>query len=256
MKISVLVPAYNEARYIAKILERVRAVDIDKEIIVVDDGSTDGTKSVLESLDWPELTVIRHVQNQGKGAALRTAIGYATGDVILIQDADLEYDPNDYPALLEPFLTGKARVVYGSRILNNCPRSYARYFWGGRFLSWLTTFLYRRTITDEPAGYKLFTREILQDIPLACTRFEFCPEITAKLLCLDEPIAEVPISYAPRKIPEGKKIRWWDGVQAIYILFYYRIADIASWRERSPVHANLVEHEILRRPEAPVTEPS
>ncbi|HEY3374552.1 MAG TPA: glycosyltransferase family 2 protein [Candidatus Aquicultor sp.] len=224
MKLSVIIPCYNEKGTISELLAKVQAVDIDKEIIVIDDGSTDSTRDILASIPQSsDITVIYHEKNKGKGAAIRTGIVHATGDLIIIQDADLEYDPNDYHALIGPFLNGSGvRVVYGSRLLKNNGRSYWRYFLGGKVVTLVTNLLYRTHITDEPTCYKVFRSDVLKSMDLKCNRFEFCPEVTAKVAKRQIKIHEVPIAYYPRKLEEGKKIGWRDGVEAITTLLKYR----------------------------------
>jgi glycosyltransferase involved in cell wall biosynthesis len=225
MKVSVLIPAYNEAGTIARCLEAVygRNPGRDLEVIIVDDGSTDGTAKAAEAAAHSGIKVLRHEKNSGKGTAIRTALAAATGEVVLIQDADLEYDPADYAALLKPFEEGRVEVVYGSRILrSDNGRSYARYYWGGRVLSWWTNLLYGSSVTDEPTCYKVFKTSLLRSLDLRCTGFEFCPEVTAKILRRGIAIHEVPISYHPRRIEEGKKIRWHDGVIALWTLLKLR----------------------------------
>ena len=221
-------PVYNEREFIREILEKVRRVNLEKEIIVVDDASLDGTTEVLramegsESMNNADIRIIYHSRNKGKGAAIRMALSYVTGDVVIVQDGDLEYDPEDYLKLIAPIIRGETDVVYGSRTLGKGKRSYWRYYWGGRFLSWLTNILYGAQITDEPTCYKVFRTEALKSLDLRCQRFEFCPEVTAKLCKRGYRIKEVPISYHPRKMEEGKKIRWIDGLIAILTLLKYR----------------------------------
>jgi dolichol-phosphate mannosyltransferase len=224
VKVSVLVPAYNEERTIARCLEAVysRNPGLDLEVIVVDDGSRDGTAAAARAALKPGSKVLVHETNRGKGAALRTGLAAATGEVVLVQDADLEYDPADYAALLAPFARG-ARVVYGSRIRKSGnARSYFRYYWGGRILSLWTNLLYCSSVTDEPTCYKAFRTDLLKSLDLRCEGFEFCPEATAKVLRRGETIHEVPISYHPRSLEEGKKIRWHDGIVALWTLLRYR----------------------------------
>lgn len=224
MKLSIIVPAYNEAATIGEVLRRVFAVKLDAEleVIVVDDGSTDATATEVARTGSPVLLILLG-RNQGKGAAVRKGIERATGDIILIQDADNEYDPNDYPRLIEPIASGNSEVVYGSRILcKSNTRSYNRFYWGGRLLSWWTNLLYGSHITDEPTGYKVFRCGVLKGIELSSKGFEFCPEVTAKLLKKGIGITEVPISYVPRSVEEGKKIKWTDGVIALWVLFKLR----------------------------------
>jgi len=223
MKLSVIIPVYNEKNTIREILNQIRAQDIEKEIIVVDDFSTDGTRDIIMREKNQNTMVIFHSENRGKGRAIRTALQHVTGDIIIIQDADLEYDPRDYFKLLEPIKSGKVKVVYGSRrSASNYKKSYYRFLLGGIFLSWLTNLLYGSSITDEPTCYKVFKADVLKNMNLKCERFEFCPEVTAKVLRMGYDIHEVPISYNPRKIEEGKKIGYWDGLVAIYTLLKYR----------------------------------
>ncbi|MDI6715607.1 MAG: glycosyltransferase family 2 protein [Actinomycetota bacterium] len=222
MKLSVIIPCYNEKATILEILRKVQEVSIDKEIIIVDDGSTDGTRELLSGLSDDNVKVILHEKNKGKGAAIRTGIGHASGDIIIIQDADLEYDPNDYPALVKPIENGDALVVYGSRLLRQNNISYLRYFLGGKLITLITNLLYGTKITDEPTCYKVFRADLLKSLDLKCTRFEFCPEVTAKIAKKHIKIHEVPISYYPRSLEEGKKIGWKDGIEAILTLLKYR----------------------------------
>ena len=227
MKLSVIIPVYNEAATIAEIIRRVEAVQLPKELIIVDDGSTDGTRELLREIPPDVGTVLFHERNVGKGAAIRTALEHVTGEIVIIQDADLEYDPNDYPALVRPIVEGTAQVVYGSRVLRpDNPYSHLRFYLGGRLLSVIANLLYGIRITDEPTCYKLFRRELLKGLNLQCRGFEFCPEVTAKVARRGIPIHEVPIRYAPRTIDEGKKVSWKNGLYAIWILVKYRfIAD-------------------------------
>lgn len=226
-KLSVLIPAFNEERTIRRILEKVRAVDlggIEKEIIVVDDGSSDATWARLQEIDWPELVKLRHERNAGKGRAIRTGLARITGDIVIVQDADLEYDPADYPRLVEPIRAGRFQAVYGSRFAGH--DAFANYPWthffGVRFLNWLAKALYGVRLTDEATCYKAFSRDAIADVPLDCERFEFCPEITAKVARKGIAIHEVPISFNPRTAAEGKKIRWRDGWTAARTLWKYR----------------------------------
>lgn len=230
--LSVIIPSYNEGGTIRDILERVVSVtlpfSIQKEIIIVDDGSNDQTGTFVKEFigNHPGALVkyIAHDQNQGKGKAIRTGIEYVTGDYVVIQDADLEYDPNDFSLLLPALYSGEYSVVYGSRFLNKRNRhSYASFYWGGRFVSFVTSCLFGQRLTDEPTCYKMFRTSLLKSLPLHCTGFEFCPEVTAKVLRRGYKIKEVPISYAPRSVEEGKKIKWTDGLEAVWILLKYRI---------------------------------
>jgi glycosyltransferase involved in cell wall biosynthesis len=229
MKLSVLMPVYNERQTLSEILDQVRAVElpnIDKEIIVVDDGSTDGSREILaEEQARGDLQIFYHDHNQGKGAAVRTAIEHATGDLLIIQDADLEYDPRDYPKLLQPITEGRVAVVYGSRFLG--PRK-AMLFWhmlGNKFLTLTTNILYNTILSDMETCYKCFRADIVKDIPLRSRRFEFEPEITAKILKRGYRIFEVPISYYGREYHEGKKIGWRDAPIAFWTLLKYRFVD-------------------------------
>jgi len=223
MKLSVIIPVYNEVNTIAKIIERVKRVLIEKEIIVVDDGSTDGTRGKIDSV--PGIKILKHETNRGKGAAIRTGLAFAFGELVIVQDADLEYDPNDYLELIKPIEEGVADVVYGSRNLGNNKSGMKAYKWGGVFLSHLANLLYGLRITDEATGYKLFKTDVLKSLNLKCQRFEFCPEVTAKLAKKKYRIKEVPISYNPRSFAEGKKIKWTDGVLAIFYLIKFRFFD-------------------------------
>jgi glycosyltransferase involved in cell wall biosynthesis len=227
LKLSVIMPVYNEVATIHTILERVRSTPIEKEIIIVDDGSTDGTRDVLrDEMSEKETRVLFHARNQGKGAAVRTGISEATGDIILIQDADLEYDPRDYPALLAPIEEGRAKVVYGSRFLGG-PRK-AMLFWhavGNKLLTLVTNVLYDSILSDMETCYKVFSSDVLKSLPLRAKRFELEPELTAKVLKRGYRIYEVPISYTGREFDEGKKITWRDGFKALWTLVKYRFVD-------------------------------
>ena len=225
MLLSVLIPAYNEINSIDTLLEKIQAVPLDKEIIIVDDGSTDGTRERLATYaSVPNLKVVLHDHNQGKGAAIRTAIKYMTGTIAIVQDADLEYEPQDYMALVQPIAEGKEKVIYGSRFLNPENRhSYMSFYIGGQVVTLLTNALYNQRLTDEPTCYKVFDADFLRSIPLNCTRFEFCPEVTAKVAKRGIRIKELPISYYPRSVAEGKKISWFDGIEAIWVLLRYRV---------------------------------
>jgi dolichol-phosphate mannosyltransferase len=226
--VSVIVPVYNEATHIGELLQAIHASPVKKEIVIVDDGSTDGTREKLQALPRADdVTVIFHEKNCGKGAAIRTGLAYARGEYVLIQDSDLEYDPQDYPALLRPLQDREANVVYGVR--PDRPERGLRFFLGAKLLTHLTNLLYRAGIHDEATCYKVFRRSLLEQVQLNCHRFEFCPEVTAKLSRMGEKIAEVPISYHPRSKDEGKKIRHADGWQAIWTLLRYRVGLKSSW---------------------------
>ncbi|MFN3650235.1 MAG: glycosyltransferase family 2 protein [Armatimonadota bacterium] len=220
LALSVVIPAFNERDTIRETLARLRALDVDLELIVVDDCSTDGTRELLR--DEPGLVLIEHETNQGKGAAIRSALARVTGDVVAIQDADLEYDPQDLLRLMEPIERGEVKVVYGSRFLAGRPPMEWPNYVCNRLLAWSANLLYGACLTDEATCYKVFEAKLLRSIPLECRRFEFCPEVTAKVLKRGEPIAEMPISYSPRSYDSGKKIRWWDGVEALWTLLKYR----------------------------------
>ena len=228
-KLSIIIPAYNESRTIGTILKNIKKIplrNVEKEIVVVDDASTDGTTDFLKKNKDSSIKVLRHDRNMGKGTAIRTGLKHATGSIILIQDADLEYDPKDYKKLIEPILEGKTDVVYGSRLLGQKSKySKFAYYAAGRSLTILTNILYGINITDEPCGYKVFKADIIKNIPLKCKRFEFCPEITAKISKRHIKIFEVPTSYAPRSREEGKKIRFRDWVEAVYTLIKYRFVN-------------------------------
>jgi glycosyltransferase involved in cell wall biosynthesis len=227
MKVSVVVPVYNEVHTIRALLARIQAVPLEKETIIVDDGSTDGTRLQLQELSGEkDVRVLYHERNQGKGAALRTGFGATTGDVVLIQDADLEYNPLDYPLLLAPIFEGNADVVYGSRFLSGPHR--VLFFWhyiGNKLLTLLSNALSNLNLSDMETGYKAFRREILNDITLKSNRFGFEPEFTMKVAKKGVRIYEVPISYHGRTYAEGKKIDWRDGVKAIFALFWFRFFD-------------------------------
>jgi glycosyltransferase involved in cell wall biosynthesis len=232
MKLSIIIPVYNEEETIPLVIEQALAVPLDnveKEIVIVNDGSTDQTETVLEDLSahMPgQLTIVHHEENQGKGAAIRTALAHVSGDLVITQDADLEYDPQDYPTLLAPFNNAAVQVVYGSRNLRRNPRSSWSFYWGGRLLSWVANVLYGSRITDEATGFKVFRTDLLRSLNLQPTRFEFCPEVTGKLLRRGVEIHEVPITYRPRSFEEGKKIQWYDGIGAIWTLVKYRFCKL------------------------------
>jgi glycosyltransferase involved in cell wall biosynthesis len=228
MKLDVIMPVYNEISTIETIIRRVESVRLAEKIIVVDDGSTDGTRDLLQEIvsKHHSVELILHEKNMGKGAAVRSGIDAATSDLVLIQDADLEYDPRDYTALLQPMHDGTADVVYGSRFLGG-PRRVAM-FWhmvANKLLTLMTNLLYNSILTDMETGYKLFKREIIQSIPLRSKRFDFEPEVTAKLLKRKVKIFEVPITFNPREYAEGKKIGLKDAFEAVWTLLKYRFVD-------------------------------
>ena len=226
--VSVIVPVYNEVAHVDELLKSIHASPVKKEIVIVDDCSTDGTREKLQAMPLANnVTVVFHEKNYGKGAAIRTALEYARGEYVLIQDSDLEYDPQDYPALLRPLEQHQANVVYGVR--PDRPERGLRFFLGAKLLTHLTNLLYGAGIHDEATCYKVFRRSLISQIDLQCRRFEFCPEVTAKLCRIGEKIAEVPISYAPRSAGEGKKIRHADGWLAIWTLFRYRFTHPSRW---------------------------
>jgi glycosyltransferase involved in cell wall biosynthesis len=225
MRLSVVVPVFNEISTISEILARIRAAPLDKEIIVVDDCSTDGSRQYLESLPKsPDLITLFHTVNQGKGAALRTGIAAATGDALIIQDADLEYDPREYSKLLQPIEDGRADVVYGSRFVGGETHR-VLYFWhsmGNRFLTLVSNAFTNLNLTDMETCYKMFRREVIQRVRIEEDRFGFEPEITAKVAAMRCRVYEVGISYSGRTYEEGKKIGWRDGVRALWCIVKYR----------------------------------
>ena len=225
-KLSVVVPVYNERNTLVEVLRRMRAVElpdgVEREIIVVDDGSDDGTRDVLKQLGDSTVRVVLHDVNRGKGAALRTGFAHATGEYVLVQDADLEYDPEDWPKLLNPVLRGRARVVYGSRFSGERRNMLLLHWIGNRFLSMTTNVLYNTTLSDMETCYKLIDRELIEGLKLRSDRFDIEPEITAKVLKRGIRIYEVPISYLGREFDEGKKITWRDGFSALFALVKYR----------------------------------
>ena len=227
MKLSIIVPVYNERGTLLECIARVESVALplgyDKEIIVVDDGSTDDARSVFERLKSRHI-VLRHERNRGKGAAIRTALSLATGKYVVTQDADLELDPTDLARMLQKVLDEDLLVLYGSRRLHGGKEGVDPFFYsGGVFLSLLANVLYGQQLTDEPTCYKMFRTEFLKSLPLTCERFEYCPEVTALTALRGIRIQEVPISYHPRTIQEGKKVRFRDGIAAAWTLIKYRV---------------------------------
>lgn len=229
-RLSVLMPVFNEASGVAEILRLVDAAEtggLEKELIIVDDGSTDGTRDILERLEGlcTPHRVLFHSRNIGKGAAIRTGLTYATGDIILIQDADLEYDPAEYPELLEPILRGRADVVYGSRLRGGKPvREFSLlYLWGNRLVTLVANLLYGGALTDMETCYKVFRADVIKNLEIRANRFDFEPEVTAKVLRRGHRIVELPISYYARSRTEGKKLTWRDGLATLWTLLRYRV---------------------------------
>ena len=224
MLLSVIIPVYNEVDTIGKVLEKVKATSVPKEIIIVDDGSTDGSRELLEELKDSDVKVIYHNRNRGKGAAIRTALNYVEGDYVLIQDADLEYDPEEYPKLIAPILQeNPAVVVFGSRFLGHVENMKFRYYIANRLLTFIANILYGSSITDLCTGFKLYKTSLIRSIPLERNGFDLEHELTAKLLRRRLPIVEVPISYRGRDVRSGKKVRLRDFFLDIYTLFRYRL---------------------------------
>lgn len=227
MKLTVIIPAYNEKNTIQEIVRRVQATKLVDEIIIVDDGSTDGTRALIAPMDGKDnIKVILHEKNQGKGAAVSTGISAASGDVLMIQDADLEYDPREYPNLMKPIEEGLADVVYGSRFLGAPHR--AILFWNmvaNKLLTLMTNVLYNNILTDMETGYKVFKREVVADMKIHAKRFDFEPEFTAKILKKNVRLFEVPITFNPRDYSEGKKIKMKDAFEAVWTLLKYRFMD-------------------------------
>lgn len=227
IKINILIPVYNEQATILEIIKKVEAAQLpagaEKEIIIIDDGSNDGTSAILSTIKHH--SVINHSENRGKGAAIRSGLEKATGDIILIQDADLEYNPDEYHKLLLPIINGETKVVYGSRFLTKHQPRYKLLYFGNKLLSLVSSILYFQWISDMETCYKVFSREALSGLTIKSNRFNLEPEITAKLLRAGHKIKEVPISYQSRSFAQGKKIKWHDGLVAIWSLFKYRFFD-------------------------------
>lgn len=231
MQLSIIVPVFNEKKTISEVIKRVTSIPYKKQVIIVDDGSTDGTREYLEEIRKEaegdgrgDLKVIFHEKNMGKGAAIRTGLRFATGDIIIIQDADLEYDTKDYPVLLEPILENKADVVYGSRFLGGPHR--VLYFWhyvGNKIITLISNMFTDLNLTDMETGYKVFRRDAIKDIEIKSNRFGFEPEITAKIAKKGLRVYEVPISYYGRSYQEGKKITWKDGIKAVFTILKYNL---------------------------------
>ena len=227
MKLAIIVPVYNEASTIAEIVRRLRAVPLDKEIVVVDDGSTDGTWETLGAVTGGDLKVLRHERNRGKGAGIRTALDAVTAEAVVIQDADLEYQPEELPGLLAPVAAGRADVVYGSRFKGTLEGMRFANYLANKVLAWTATLLFGQRITDEATCYKLFRTSVIRSIPLVSERFEFCPEVTARLRRRGIRILELPITYRGRTEAQGKKIRLADAWEAFYTLVRWRLARTA-----------------------------
>ena len=230
-KLSIIIPAYNEEKTIKQVIERVKAVklgNIGKEVVVINDASTDNTKKILDSLKEREIKILHHKSNMGKGAAVRNGLEHSTGTIIIIQDADLEYSPEEYAKLLAPILEHRTKIVYGSRInaiRSNLKEMYLLHYFGNMILSIATSVLYGYKVTDMETCYKVFRREVMDGIKLKSKRFDIEPEITAKILKKGYKIIEIPISFKGRKFHEGKKITWKDGIKALYTLWKYRFFD-------------------------------
>ena len=229
MKLSIIIPVYNEEQTIVEVIDRVWAVDLgdlEREVIIANDGSSDGTRRAIAASRWvddPRVKSYDSPINLGKGAAVRLGLAFATGDILLVQDADLELDPNEYGRLLAPILNGSADVVYGSRFLQPTSHVALRRRVANRFLTLLTNVLFGARLTDMETAYKVFRRDVIKGLRLRCVGFDFEPEVTAKVLRAGFRIVEVPIGYKPRRVDEGKKLRWIDGVDAIYTLIKCRL---------------------------------
>ena len=231
-KLTIVVPVYNERTTVAESIRRARDVDlpIEREVVVVDDGSSDGSSEILDRLGDSTVRVFHQPSNQGKGAAIRRGFSEATGDIIVIHDADLEYDPRDWVAMLRPLLEGQSRVVYGSRFTGQRRNMLFWHWVGNRFLSLVTNVLYNTTVSDMETGYKMMDADLLRSLYLKAKKFDIEPEITAKILRLGVRIWEVPISYAGREIDEGKKISWRDGLPALWTLIKVRLLPLRAIR--------------------------
>ena len=228
MKLSIIIPIYNERDLLPAVLEKVRAVALpgERELILVDDCSTDGTREYLRSREMkaPDAVVLFHKRNRGKGAAIRTGLRRATGDIVLIQDADLEYEPAEIPSIIQPIIDGRCVVTYGSRFLGRSPTGMRLPNWvANKILAFLVAILFGQVITDEATAYKAFRTDVIKAIPLRCERFEFCPEVTAKVLLRGHRIHEVPATFFARTFEEGKKIGWRDFTEAVKTLVLCRL---------------------------------
>lgn len=229
MKLSIIIPVYNEVGTLLNLLKKVKSVDlgdIEKEILLIDDFSTDGTRELIRTIKDKEIKTIFNKKNLGKGGAVKAGIKNASGDIIIIQDADLEYNPEEYPQLIAPIIRGKFSVVYGSRSLNKKNNySHLSFFIGGKTVTLLTNLLFFSRLTDEPTCYKVFKSDLIKSIKINSNRFNWEPEVTAKILKKGIKIHEIPITYNPRKKAQGKKINWKDGISALFTLVKYRISD-------------------------------
>lgn len=226
VKLSVIIPVFNEEKTIATLLQKVLNVPIEKELIIINDGSTDNTSAIISKFASSKIHIFHHRENTGKAAAIKTGLQYVQGDLVIIQDGDLETEPMDYLHLVQPIIDGKAEVVYGSR---NIHHTQEKRIWlydvGGRFISWWASFLYHQNITDEAACYKVFKTEIIKNLKLEYNRFEFCPEVTARVSKQGIKILELPMHYYPRSFSEGKKMKWTDGLKAFWVLLKLRFID-------------------------------
>ncbi len=228
MKLSVIIPSFNEEKTLFQIVEKVLNVNLEKEIIIVNDASTDKTDKVLEEIKikFPETKILTHEKNMGKGAAIKTGLNIVSGNIVIIQDADLELDPNDYLELVKPIENGISNVVFGSRELGKKNRHlYFTFYIGGKIVSMFANFLYGSNLTDTSVGYKIFKTETLKSLNLKCNGFDFDTEVTAKILKLGNKVIEVPVNYYPRKKEDGKKIKWTDGFIALWSLLKFRFID-------------------------------
>jgi glycosyltransferase involved in cell wall biosynthesis len=226
MKISIIIPIHNEEALLPEVMKNIRRLPFEKEIILVDDGSRDGTPAILKKeAEYADTKVLFHGVNQGKGASIRTGLKHVTGDIVIVQDADMEYNSDEIPKVLEPILKGETEVAYGSRFMGRINKMRLPNRVANHLLAWLVSILYGQKITDEATAYKAFKTPVIQSIPLNCTRFEFCPEVTAKVLKRGYKISEIPVTYTARTFQEGKKIGWRDFIQAVQILLKYRFKD-------------------------------
>jgi len=223
MKLSILMPVYNEEKTLFDIIRKVKSINIEKELIIVDDGSNDKTKQILDSVECNSIKIVRHACNRGKGAAIRTALDFVNGDVVIIQDADLEYEPDDYIKLIEPIRTNIADIVYGSRFLAKKKVTTTFHFFVNRFLTLITNLLFNSSLTDMETCYKVFKTKIIKELNLESNGFEIEAELTSKVLKRGYKIYEVPISYRSRSYHEGKKIAWRDGIKTLLAIFKYRL---------------------------------